>query len=241
MSNLGSEFVRVGIKDRYTAFKDRYVVQQRRKHEYAINRYYAHIIDPFITKLAYDLRLSPNVVTIIAGGMGISAGICFILKLWWLGALLLQLHHFLDGADGNLARLLNKCSEFGAKLDRYVDQCVRLVLFVALAVSVDVALWAKVALPISIYLDLWIVHAFILPFSRKYSLVRAKWKSWFLNKGIIPGFDIFTIYFIVSLMALIGNLEFGVYLIIIMKTLDWLYRVWECWKSRLFHLRGDSH
>lgn len=218
----------------YRNFRGRYVVQQRRKHEYIMNRYYAHLIDPFFTKFVYDLKLSPNVVTIIAGFLGVGAGISFLLQEWILGAILLQLHHFMDGADGNLARLTNKVSNFGAKLDQIVDQIVRFVLFLSIAYVADVSIWLKVLFVLTIYLDIFIVHRFVLPFVQKYGLVRAKWKQWFLSKGIIPAFDIFLVYFLISIFAIVGNLELLVYIVIIGKNMDWLYRIWECLKTKYF-------
>lgn len=229
------------LVDRYKQFKGKYVVRQRRELEYAVNRYYAHLIDPFFTKLVYDLRMTPNMVTILTGLIGVAAGAAFLFRQWLLGAVLLQLHHFLDGADGNLARLTNRCTPFGAKLDQISDGIVKLVLFICLAISADVALWAKILLPLSIWFDLWIVHYVILPFARKHPLKRARWKKWFLDRGIIPGFDIFTIYFLISLSALTGWLDEAIYAIIILKNLDWLYRLWECVKTKYAGTHTDSN
>lgn len=219
------------LKERYIAFKNRYIVSQRREFEYAINRYYAHLIDPFFTKLVYDLKLSPNTVTVFTGLLGVGAGFSFMFHFWITGAILLQLHHFFDGADGNLARLTNRCTPFGAKLDQLSDQIVRWVLFIGLAIGVDVQLWAKIALPATIFIDLIVVHKYVLPFARKHPLVRASWKQWFLDRGIIPGFDIFTIFFIISLSAVTGWLSFAIYAIIFLKNVDWVYRVYEYWKT----------
>jgi hypothetical protein len=222
------------IKKRYQHFKNRYIVQQRRQHEYAINRYYAHVIDPFFTKIVYDLKLTPNIVTVIAGLLGVGAAIAFIFGYWIIGAILLQLHHFMDGADGNLARLTNNCSDLGAKLDKFFDQLVRVVLFFTIAIIIDVPIWAKVLFVVTIYWDLYIVHYFILPFMRKHTIIRAKWKQWFLDKGIIPGFDHFTIFFLISIGAIFQRLDLIIYIVIILKNLDWLYRVWECLKSKYY-------
>ncbi|MFV8826471.1 CDP-alcohol phosphatidyltransferase family protein [Alkalihalobacterium sp. APHAB7] len=219
----------------YKQFKDKYIVRQRRQHEYFVNRYYAHLVDPFFTKLVYDLKLTPNIVTIIAGILGIGAGISFFFQQWILGALLLQLHHLMDGADGNLARLTNQCSEFGAKLDQWVDQVVRLVLFVSIAFVVDLPLLIKVLFVATIYIDIAIVHNYVLPFMQKYPIIRSKWKEWFLSKGIIPAFDIFLIYFLISIFAIIGRLDILVYIVIIGKNIDWVYRVWECMKSKYIY------
>ncbi len=216
----------------YRSFRKKYVVQQRREHEYLANKYYAHLIDPFLTKLAYDLKLTPNVVTGLSGICGVIAGIMFALDFLVIGALLLQLHHFIDGADGNLARLTNRCTPLGAKLDRVFDQIVRISVFVGVAYITDVSLWLKIGFISTIYLDILIVHTYVLPFMRKYGVIRAEWKAWFLSKGIIPSFDIFLIYFLTSAFALFDRLDLLIYVVIVGKNLDWIYRVWECKKTK---------
>jgi phosphatidylglycerophosphate synthase len=221
-------------------FKRKYVVRTRRQHEYIINRYYAHLIDPFFTKLVYDLKMTPNMVTVLTGLIGVGASVTFLLKMWTVGAILLQLHHFFDGADGNLARLTNRCTPFGAKLDQISDQVVRLLLFTSLAIGVDVALWAKIALPLTMIFDVWIIHFVVLPFARKYPLIRSRWKLWFLEKGVIPGFDIFTIFFLVSATALLGWVEVAIYCIIVLKNLDWMYRVYECVKTKCLQKKESN-
>lgn len=222
----------MNITKKYQIFKKKYIVQQRREHEYAINRYYAHIIDPFFTKIVYDLKLTPNIVTVIAGLLGVGAAVSFIFGYWITGAILLQLHHFMDGADGNLARLTNNCSTLGAKLDKFFDQLVRIVLFFTLAIIVDVSIWTRVLFILTIYWDLFIVHYYILPFMRRNKIKRTKWKEWFLSKGIIPGFDHFTIFFLISLGAIFQRLDIVIYIVIIFKNIDWLYRLWECLKTK---------
>lgn len=226
------------VRRKYVNFRSKYIVQQRRPYEYAINRYYAHLIDPFFTKLVYDLRFTPNLVTILNGLVGVAVGVSFLFQHWLLGGILLQLHHYLDGADGNLARLTNRCTPLGAKLDRWSDQIVRYVLFISLAVSVDLPLWARIALPVTMVLDVWIVHYYVLPFARKHQLVRAKWKQWFLDRGIIPGVDIFTVFFIITVCALFNSMSMAVFLVLFLKNLDWIYRVWECLKTSM-HLKTE--
>ncbi len=224
----------------YRRFRARYIVQQRRQHEYLINRYYAHLIDPFFTKWVHDLGMAPNQVTMLALLAGLGSALGFYLDHWITAALLLQLHHFLDGADGNLARLTNTGSEFGAKLDRISDQLVRLVLFPVVALSADVPVWAQWGFLLTIYFDLWIVHAVILPCMRRVPLVRAPWKQWCLDRGIIPGFDHFTLFFLISLGGLLGRLDWVIWLTLVAKNLDWLYRLHECRRSEIEHSSRKS-
>jgi len=95
---------------RYRMFKSRYVPGARRPYEYPINKFYAHLIDPFFTWAAFRLGASPNQVTLLSAFVGFIAVVCILNQAWWQAALLIQLHHFLDGADGNLARLTDRCT-----------------------------------------------------------------------------------------------------------------------------------
>ncbi|URM33467.1 CDP-alcohol phosphatidyltransferase family protein [Cytobacillus firmus] len=219
----------------YRQFKRRYIVQQRRQHEYAINRYYAHLIDPFFTKIVYDLKMSPNMVTIIATVIGVSAAVSIIEDKLILAAILLQLWHYMDGSDGNLARLTNRCTSFGAKLDVFSDQTVRFTVFMAIVFSVDVSLLIKILFVLTLYVDVLVIHSYVLPFMRKYTVVRATWKQWFLDRGIIPGLDMLTVFFVFSVCAIFNRLDIGVYFFVIFKNIDWMYRVWECLKSKYIY------
>ena len=212
----------------YNNFHARYVVQQRRQYEYPINRYYAHLIDPFFTKVAYDLKLSPNTVTTLAMISGVFSGLVLYHNYLITGAILLQLHHFLDGADGNLARLTNRCSSFGHKYDYFSDQLVRVVLFICVAFYGDTPLWLSISFLLVLFLDVCIVDFIIVPCSKKRQLWRSRWKQWFLDRGIIVGLDHFTIFFMISIAAIFNQLIWIIYIVIILKPVDLLYRMIEC-------------
>lgn len=221
------------ITDRYWDFYDRYVVTVRRDPEYAINRYYAHLVDPFFTKWAYDLRMSPDVVTTLALAAGLGTAGCLLTgeNVW--AAVLMQLHHFLDGADGNLARLTQRCTERGARYDQVSDRTVRVFVFSAVAWVADVpAVWALGFLTI-LLLDHYVVQYYVVPLMQRVELQRSQWKSWFLDRGIIPGFDHFTLFFLISVFACMGRLDTLVYLATSLKALDLAYRLWECAKSQI--------
>lgn len=150
-----------------------------------------------------------------------------------LGAIMLQLHYLLDCVDGNIARLTNRCTPLGAKLDKLVDQIVRATLFVSLAYLSTVTLWIKLLFLCTIYLDLYVVHSYVLPFLRKNKIIHSKWKKWFLSKGIIPAFDIFLVYILITVFAVLDQINILIYIVIVGKNLDWIYRVWECLKTKL--------
>lgn len=170
-------------------------------------------------------------VTIISGLIGVLSGVCFMMGHLILGAVLLQLHHFLDGADGNLARLTNQTTKFGAKLDKYTDHVIRIILLIGIIVAAGAPIWINVLFILTFLLDTLIIHYFVVPFMKNYEIIRSRWKKWFLKRGIIPAFDIFTIYFVISVFAIIQKVDILIYILIVMKSLDWMYRLWECIKT----------
>lgn len=215
------------MKKWYRNLVCKYVPRPRRPYEYPVNRYYAHRIDPILTWAADRLGLSPNVVTLLSLLCGLGAALSVLRGQYAPAAVLLQIHHLLDGVDGNLARYHQRCTEFGRRFDIFTDQSVRFALFVSLAYVADVPGWLAWGMLATVYLDLAIVHFVILPYARRYELVRDRWKRWFMDRGLMPGFDIFTIFLIVSLCLLAGSPEAAVLLVAVLKTLDWSYRLYE--------------
>lgn len=98
----------------------------------------------FIVPILVKLRLSPNMVSIL----GMSAGVyaAYILshyQLSWVysvaGLAMLLIWHILDGADGRVARLTGKQSEFGKIVDGICDYVVFISIYVMISLSlVDV-------------------------------------------------------------------------------------------------------
>ena len=212
----------------YRDLLNRYAPKPRRTYEYPINRFYAHQVDPVLTFIADRMGISPNAATLIS----LLAGIAAALSIWTghfvSGALFIQFHHLLDGVDGNLARYHHRCSEFGRKFDIFADQIVRFSVFVSLAVTAMVPSWLSWAMLITVYLDIVVVTVIVTPYSKRNRLVRSRWKQWFMDRGLMPGFDIFTIYFMVSICLFYESPESAVVLVAVLKTVDWSYRLWEC-------------
>jgi phosphatidylglycerophosphate synthase len=206
----------------------KYVSKPRRTYEYPINRFYAHKIDPVFTFIADRMGVSPNAATLISLMAGIVAALSILTGHFVCGALLIQFHHLIDGVDGNLARYQHRCTEFGRKFDIVTDQIVRFSVFVSLAITAMVPHWLSWAMLITVYLDIVVVTVIVTPYSKRNRLVRSRWKKWFMDRGLMPGFDIFTIYFIVSTCLLFGTPESAVVLVAVLKTVDWSYRLWEC-------------
>lgn len=217
----------------YARLDARYHSEPRRPYEYPINRYYAHRLDTLLTWVAERLGCSPNLATALSAAAGVAAAGALAAHWFIAGALLIQLHHLLDGVDGNLARVQGRSSTIGKRLDQLSDQLVRLVLFVALALVAHVPTWLTLAMLGTLYLDLALVAWVITPCARRHPLIRARWKQWFMDRGLMPGFDIFTLYALVSLCLLLQAPALAVVLVTLLKTLDWNYRLWECARTLL--------
>ena len=205
-----------------------YASASRRPYEYPINRFYAHKIDPILTLIADRAGLSPNAATVFSLLAGISAAWSIWKGSFVIAALLIQTHHLIDGVDGNLARYYNRCSEFGKRFDIFTDQVVRFAIFISLAITSDVPNWLAWAMLLTVYLDVGVVALIVTPYGKRNALLRSRWKQWFMDRGLMPGFDIFTIYFIISVCLLLESIQSAVILVTVLKTLDWSYRLWEC-------------
>lgn len=110
-----------------------------------------HIYHPLADRLARTLKptgISPNAVS-VTGTLLIWAAAWAYTGLAWpisalIGFTLHALWHVVDGADGALARLTGKSSPTGELVDGVCDYSGHVVLYVALAASLDVRLggWA---------------------------------------------------------------------------------------------------
>jgi archaetidylinositol phosphate synthase len=86
---------------------------------------------PLVLVLA-RLRVPPPAVVIAAGMGGLAAAVELGRGSLVAAALLVQLKTLLDNADGQLARLTGRTSEFGRYLDSELDLLVNAALFAAL-------------------------------------------------------------------------------------------------------------
>ena len=221
----------------YEAQRQYYCPKPRRPYEYPINRFYAHKVDLVLTWAADKIGLSPNTVTLMSMACGVTAGLAIFQGFFIFGALLIQAHHLLDGVDGNLARANNKCSEFGRWLDVVSDQLTRLSILVGLSFASGAPFLIVALTFLTFYFDLFIVHFYVIPHIKKHGVTRQRWKTWFMDKGLMPGFDIFTLYFLVSILLIFSEPLLALLSILIFKTIDWMYRLFEIHRFSLFKPR----
>ncbi len=98
-----------------------------------INRQISTRITPFLTRFDF---ITPNFLTYLTAALGFFAGFLFLYKKYLLAGILTQVASVIDGCDGEIARLKNLSSKFGAVLDtvldRYVDTFIIFAIFLSL-------------------------------------------------------------------------------------------------------------
>lgn len=88
-----------------------------------------------LTPVLLKTSINPNQITALSLLFGLSGAVCFMLGDYVFnitGSLLLTLSYTLDNCDGEVARIKNMSSEFGAKFDDMVDWMVDASFFAAL-------------------------------------------------------------------------------------------------------------
>ena len=97
---------------------------------------------PITRYLLIYLPITPNVVTLVAGFIGLYGALLIATGTYWnvfYGFLLAQAQSILDGCDGELARVRLQQSAIGEWLDTIVDD----VLNLSLVLAVGMALWRR--------------------------------------------------------------------------------------------------
>ena len=89
-----------------------------------VSRYLNRPISTRITMALAPLRIPPNFLTAVILAVGVWAGWSLSASRALVGGLLTQAVSILDGVDGETARLHDRTSRFGAKLDALCDRMV---------------------------------------------------------------------------------------------------------------------
>jgi len=85
-----------------------------------------------IAKALSKTRVHPNIISLMTFPVAIFAGYMFAMGRFVEGALFYWLGYILDDVDGNLARMTNKVSKFGSRLDYFGDVFNTLVMYAGL-------------------------------------------------------------------------------------------------------------
>lgn len=81
------------------------------------------------------LKIHPNIISIIGLNFVLSAAYFFFYNELIIGALCFYIHFILDGVDGQWARLTNKTSKLGARLDHYTHIIGNFSMYIGLLYS----------------------------------------------------------------------------------------------------------
>ena len=99
-------------------------------------RHLSYRLTPFLLKTS----ITPNQITLLSLMFGLLCGFCFIIGSYYLqiaGALFFIISYVLDNCDGEIARIKDMSSEFGAKFDDIVDWVVDAFFFISLGYGVS--------------------------------------------------------------------------------------------------------
>ncbi len=124
--------------------------------------------DELLTPVAarWFTAVHPNVVSLVALGVGLAAAASVMIGQMWLGLVLWLANRLLDGLDGLVARVHGKQSDLGGYLDLLLDFVVYLAVPLAFVYAAPTTfnLWAGLIL-VSVYVlnvVSWTVLAAIL-------------------------------------------------------------------------------
>jgi len=118
----------------------------KRKADYPITQYIINTIANRIAWYLQDSSVTPNQITLISLMFGLLAAFCFSIgsHLWlFLGAFYIFVSHVFDCVDGDLARVKEASSPFGAVLDPICDRIIEFFLFL----GASIGLWRQTADP----------------------------------------------------------------------------------------------
>ena len=82
-----------------------------------------------------NTSISPNHITVIRLITGLLACAAFASKLNILGGIFWLISSFLDRADGELARISGKTTEWGHKFDYYCDTFITALFFISIGIN----------------------------------------------------------------------------------------------------------
>ncbi len=201
-----------------------------------VDRFFNRKVSRWFTRIFLAAGLSPNVITILATLVGLTAATCFGLGTYSAGimaALLFQLAAIIDCCDGEVARLTFTESPFGAKLDIAMDNVVHMAIFAGIAAGSYLRLagadgaWVPLALGSAAVLgnglSFWLVTRAqkIKSSSGWKTPVQAAWSDFMLKNVASRDFSV-----VVLMFAVIGKLDWFLWMAAIGSTVFSLLMLW---------------
>ena len=116
-------------------------VRRTSEIEEVTNLYFIHPISARLTLIFAGLGIAPNAISLAGMLFGVLAGFAYYhyhaKSAVLMGFILMIAWHVMDGADGQLARLTKRQSEFGKVLDGVCDYVTFIAVYVALALALS--------------------------------------------------------------------------------------------------------
>jgi 1L-myo-inositol 1-phosphate cytidylyltransferase / CDP-L-myo-inositol myo-inositolphosphotransferase len=128
----GSEPTRIMVQEDFSIQHERLLAGSGQKHDSPITRLLSRPVSKIMTRFFLNTSVSPNQITLSSFAIGMGSAICFAGGTYSLnifGGLLLLFSTWMDGTDGEIARLKFMESEFGGKLDIICDNIVHFFVF----------------------------------------------------------------------------------------------------------------
>ncbi|MCL4862873.1 MAG: CDP-alcohol phosphatidyltransferase family protein [Caldilineaceae bacterium] len=174
--------------------------------------------------------IHPNLVSLAALLVGLSAAGAVVVHAYWLGLALWIANRVLDGLDGVVARLYAKQSDFGGYLDLFFDFIIYLAIPMAFVVAAPTpaALWGLAALLASYYLNTmsWLGLAALL--EKRNASTATRQTTLEMPAGLIEGAETILLYALFYMRPQQINLLFFVMAVLVLFTalqrLIWVWR-----------------
>jgi 1L-myo-inositol 1-phosphate cytidylyltransferase / CDP-L-myo-inositol myo-inositolphosphotransferase len=131
----GSATARIQEQKDFRFQHERLLAGSGQNHDSLITRILSRSVSQKMTRLLLNTPVTPNQITLFSVVMGIVSAICFALGTYPLnvfGGFSLLFSTWLDGTDGEIARLKFMESELGGKLDIICDNIVHFFVFGAI-------------------------------------------------------------------------------------------------------------
>ncbi len=138
----GSEQARVQEQKDFSIQHERLLAGSGQNHDSPITRLLSRPFSKKMTRSLLNTPVTPNQITLFSFVMGLGSAICFAGGTYLLnvfGGLSLLFSTWLDGTDGEIARLKFMESELGGKLDIICDNIVHFFVFGAIGWGVSKA------------------------------------------------------------------------------------------------------
>ena len=186
---------------------------------------------PFSTLLVYFSKknnITPNTLSILNLLLSILCLFCFFKSYYFFAFFLFWMRAVLDCSDGALARYNNQTSKLGKFLDSAIDWPFYLILWFFIAFKLS-SLFLTIYFLFTVISYVCFVEIYIEPNLSKL-VKRAPLKNFFLEKGYILGFGVFTVLEFWSLAFFLFS-DFlaskHIYILLILVNIDLLYRIYE--------------